>query len=857
MQQKLSNSTSSKVFISYAWGGESERIAQEVEKALGERELEVVRDKTNGVGFKGLIKDFMREIGKGNFVVVVLSDKYLKSKNCMFELLEIHEHGDFQQRIFPIVLPDAKIFDSEDVIDYTDYWDAKIKSLEEKIRSSERLTNRKRVHNDLDFYEKIRDTIDHLMDILADMNTLTPEIHRNNNFEEIYKQIDAELKAAAEFGNREERLKEKLQEAVVEKKYEYDIFLSFSSKDNDFVKEVSAKLRAYGLRVFMSNDSLAKDAGTPFFTRIDHALGHSKHFLLLCTPYAMESGWVEHEYISFFNNHYIPSKKKQKLLILKGPNFNLKLVPALLSPIQTISSVEELIEALVPDELQKNKTKEAKQNEEALWQSTLSTNTIEAYTHYLNSSRLQLYKKEANNEIETLKKYKSEKEKEQGLQNLLKNKKAEVDKAEKSKKKKVDSKKGDTQILKKDSNQKTEIKKENPIDSKEASSLNQKYFWAAAVFLFLILLFIWRPWQNKQDNTISSAKIGIKIPLEVKDLNREEAQFYVDYIKKKHPTAWDSIQAWNKWGNGTPFFNDKNRFIVGYALRDAENKVLRVDGLDSKVLSEIERNLAGDTEWPQMVFVKGGTFKMGSTTGLDNEKPIHEVKLGDFFIGKYEVTVNQFKRFVDATNYKTEAEINGGSFVYINNAWKLKTGVNWRFDAQGNRRSANEYSHPVIHVSWKDAKAFCNWLNKEVSLGYRLPTEAEWEYAARGGDQSKGFTYPGSSSLYNVAWFSENSDGGTKPIGQKSPNELGIYDMVGNVWEWCEDWYGKGYYVYSPKENPTGPLKGEQRILRGGAWDGSSQYCGITIRGRKPPTERYTNVGFRVVRKFTFKVKGD
>jgi formylglycine-generating enzyme required for sulfatase activity len=265
----------------------------------------------------------------------------------------------------------------------------------------------------------------------------------------------------------------------------------------------------------------------------------------------------------------------------------------------------------------------------------------------------------------------------------------------------------------------------------------------------------------------------------------------------------------------------------------------------------------------EMVFVKGGTFLMGSNDGDEDEKPVHTVTVEDFYIGKYEVTVAQFKKFINETNYRTDADKEGWSYVYTGN-WEKKNGVNWKCDVNGNLRPEREYNHPVIHVSWNDVVAYCDWLRKKTGQTYRLPTEAEWEYAARGGNRSNGYKYSGSNNIDKVAWYWKNSGDKllsgdwdwdemkrnncrTHPVGQKSPNELGIYDMSGNVGEKCSDWYGSDYYRNSPRNNPQVPLLGSNRVNRGGCWSNSARHCRVTYRFGLTPDGRSSLLGFRLV----------
>ena len=199
-----------------------------------------------------------------------------------------------------------------------------------------------------------------------------------------------------------------------------------------------------------------------------------------------------------------------------------------------------------------------------------------------------------------------------------------------------------------------------------------------------------------------------------------------------------------------------------------------------------------------MVSVKGGTFMMGATSeqgsdAWDSEKPTHKVTLSDYMIAKTEVTQE---------------------------LWEAVMGSNpSRFKGD---------NLPVENVSWNDCREFIKKLNSLTGLNFRLPTEAEWEYAARGGNKSKGYIYSGSNDLGSVAWYDSNSSSKTHAVATKSPNELGLYDMSGNVYEWCSDWYGD--YSSGSQTNPKGPSSGSNRVIRGGAWLISVRYCRVSNR---------------------------
>ncbi|MBN2279355.1 MAG: SUMF1/EgtB/PvdO family nonheme iron enzyme [Candidatus Marinimicrobia bacterium] len=222
-----------------------------------------------------------------------------------------------------------------------------------------------------------------------------------------------------------------------------------------------------------------------------------------------------------------------------------------------------------------------------------------------------------------------------------------------------------------------------------------------------------------------------------------------------------------------------------------------------------QRDLGGLNSGNNMILVRGGTFQMGSNNGDSDEKPVHSVTVNDFYISKYEVTFAEYDKFCEATNREKPSDEGWG---------------------RGNR--------PVINVTWDDAVAYCKW------AGGRLPTEAEWEYAARGGNQSRGYTYSGNNDIDKVAWYTSNSGNKTHPVGEKQANELGIYDMTGNVWEWCSDWYGT--YPSSSQTNPDGAASGSSRVLRGGSWFNDQSGCRVANRGRNGPEDRSSGIGFRL-----------
>ncbi len=240
---------------------------------------------------------------------------------------------------------------------------------------------------------------------------------------------------------------------------------------------------------------------------------------------------------------------------------------------------------------------------------------------------------------------------------------------------------------------------------------------------------------------------------------------------------------------------------------------------------------AQNSKYPEMIFVQGGSFEMGSTDGYDDEKPVHEVTLSDFYIGKYEVTVGQYKKFCKATG----------------RAFPAKPNKKWYEEHDNIREWTWRDNHPIVNVSWLEAEAYCKWLSQETGEEYTLPTEAQWEYAAKGGQKATQTQYAGSNNINLVAWYDETTyEKGTKPVGLLAPNELGIYDMSGNAFEWCKDFYGA--YSSNAQENPQGISNGQYRTIRGGGWYYVSEFCRITQRDSPKSGLKKFDYGFRVVK---------
>ena len=303
--------------------------------------------------------------------------------------------------------------------------------------------------------------------------------------------------------------------------------------------------------------------------------------------------------------------------------------------------------------------------------------------------------------------------------------------------------------------------------------------------------------------------------------------YYVDQNGKKSQTEFDDLQtAENEMKNrnlyGKIYSNAGESFVVDKPVepeKPAEKPAEKLAEAPPTTGTPSGNRFADFTETArnlkiEMIAVQGGTFTMGCASEQgsdcrDNEQPAHQVTVSDFYIGKYEVTQAQWKAVMGSNPSKFKGD-----------------------------------NFPVEQVSWNDVQAFINRLNEQTGKQYRLPTEAEWEFAARGGSNSRNYKYSGGHTIGAIAWYTDNSGIATHAVGTKSPNELGIYDMSGNVYEWCGDWYGD--YSSAAQRDPEGPSSGSYRVIRGGSWGRDARSCRVSHRGSDYPGYRGNIVGFRV-----------
>ncbi len=303
--------------------------------------------------------------------------------------------------------------------------------------------------------------------------------------------------------------------------------------------------------------------------------------------------------------------------------------------------------------------------------------------------------------------------------------------------------------------------------------------------------------------------------------------------------------------------------------------------LDISRAASLERRRANTGSTEAMAALDGGVFLMGTEFAdgfpADGEGPVRQVLLDRFYIDRYPVTNQQFAEFVKATGHKTDAERFGWSFVFEGHIpeearprvaddsvlaapWWLKVrAADWQHPEGPDSSIESRGMYPVVHVSWRDARAFANWAGK------RLPTEAEWEFAARGGLEQKLYPWgdeltPNGRHLCNI-WQGEFPDQDTSedgysapaPVDAFPPNNYGLYTITGNAWEWCADWFHPVYHAWATRANPTGPVEGKTKVIKGGSYLCHKSYCNryrVAARTANSPDSSTTNMSFRCVRDF-------
>jgi formylglycine-generating enzyme required for sulfatase activity len=879
------------VFISYAWGDEREEIVNQLDQALAQRGLKIIRDKRD-LGYKGSINAFMERIGQGNCVIVVISDKFLRSPNCMFELVEIAEGKQFHDRIFPIVLNDADIYDPVKRLEYVKHWEDKLAELDKAMKQVGQ-ANLQGIREDIDQYSRIRDKVSGLTSILKDMNTLTPEMHRESDFSQLYEGImqrggtepspisgDApfmglqyfDVEDASLFFGRT-NLTDSLLEHINSNRFLAVVGASGSGKSSvvragvvaslkeepnwkiHIVTPTSDPLETLALALTTDSESVSAAKTLREDMRSDPESLHlyarrlmaddSKARMLLVVDqfeelFTLCKDTAERE--AYVNNLMtaVSEEKQGPLTVVLTLRADFYHHCMQLQPLIDMPKYQINIGAMTQDELRQSIEGPAKQEnwecEPGLVDLMLRDVSDEPGALPLLSHALLATWQRRRGRTLTLAGYSDA----GGVHGAIA-KTAE-----------------DTYRYLKD-NQKdiarsiflrlTELGEGNQ-DTRRRVRLDELEQGSASVDDVLKVL--------ADARLVTTGKDSVEVAHEALIREWPTLRLWLEEDREAlriHRHLTETAQGWERNQRDTGDFYRGTRLAQALewakahademsplereyikacqAEKNRERRAVRVRwasvmgavafGLMAVVLAMtgqlyrfIYRPLP--MEWAA---VPAGEFMMGSEDGESDESPIHPVCLDTFEIGTFEVTNEQYYRCVEA----------GACSLPRNQKYN----------------SPEYLDHPVVDVSWFDAKAFCEWNDPNG----RLPTEAEWEKAARGTD---GRIYPWGEeidcSLANYYGKDNGNDycvGDTTPVGSylDGVSPYGTYDMAGNVWEWVNDWYDVDYYGISPESNPLGPEDGDEKVLRGGTWDDNVDYVRSASRDRIDPAYTYYLVGFR------------
>ena len=667
-------------------------------------------------------------------------------------------------------------------------------------------------------------------------------------------------------GNEQTELLEAVEslKQVQPNEFEYDLFVSFSSLDRELLQPVVEKLRGYGLRVFISDQNLKDYVGISFSESIGHALENSQHFVLVSSPNSYDSYWVIIEYETFFNQFHYNDRKNRRIFVLKGFGFEMRFVPLFLRRMQIADNAEEIVHTLVAET--KAQEKLIIKNEELRIKERKARESAEEAEKELieNEKKAKLLadkqQRAEKDQLEQLKlaeekaeqiRLAAQKVEEERIENekqakLLadkqlkeKQQKAEHDRLEqqklveeKAEQKRLAAQKAEEERIETEKQAKFLVDKQLKEKQQKAEKerLEQQKLQEELERAEKQRLAALKSEEERIENE-KQAKLIADQQLKEKQQKAEQDRLEQQIIKEEQAEQKRLLQieetkkALTERIRQQKLKNDRQQklfylllpfvlIICIYIFYIAVSDVIRVNKLairqsSGNIISKID-------SFPiEMVFVKGGEFMMGYDNSAEkDEKPAHKVVVSDFYIGKYEVTQKQWTDIMGT---------NPLSFKGCDNC-------------------------PVESVSWNNVQEFLKKLNQKTGKTYRLPTEAEWEYAA-GGGANKRTKWAGTDNedeLGVYAWYDKNSGGKTHPVGLKKPNNLGIYDMTGNVWEWCGDYYGSDYYTNSPLNNPKGPSTGPSRVMRGGSWDLIADNGCVANRYFITPGRDWYDLGFRL-----------
>jgi len=877
------------VFISYAWGGEGEDIVNQIDQALQQRGLKIIRDKRD-LGYKGSISTFMERIGLGNCVIVVISDKYLRSPNCMFELAEIAEGKQFHDRVFPIVISNAEIYDPVKRLEYVKHWELKRGELAQAMKEVDP-ANLQGIREDMDLYDRIRDKVSGLTSILKDMNTLTPDMHRDSDFSEIYAGIErraagisgllrSETDKSPYMGLRyfdtsdadlfygRESLTRELAERVSKENFLAIVGASGSGKSSVArAGLIPAWKAASTAEVYVITptthplESLAasltreSESVTATATLMDDLKNDARSLRLYVRKLLSAAGesnllLLVDQFEETFTLCKDPAERKafiENLLALADEADGAACVVLTLRADfyhhcaeyeglrQALQEHQAYIGAMTPDELREAIIQPAQKNgwdfPPGLVDLILQdVGTEPGALPLLSHALLETWQRRQGRTL-TLAGYADAGGVKKAIARTAENVYDRLSPAEQTIARGIFLRLTELGEGVQDTRRRAKLDELSRVTDHEAMTKVLKTLTDArlvtteqdsAEVAHEALIREWgtlRKWLDEDRESLRLHRHLTESAAEWQRRGREAGELYRGARLK-------GVQEWMK-GHSEQLSSLEGDFLKASQNANKQERLrwVAVAGVGVALLllfilaqtGRLNRYIYPPLEM-DWVTIPAGEFQMGSENGEDDEKPVHTVYLDEFQIGKYEVTNLQYAQCV-------KAGICGGGAI-----------------------GEDKNLHPVINVTWYDARTFCEW------VGGRMPTEAEWEKAARGGLEGK--TYPWGDEAPTCATDAPNganfyggegcSGDNTMPVGSFAPNGYGLYDMAGNVWEWTSSLYQS--YPYDANDGREDISSSFIRVLRGGAWTYSDSYVRSASRNRIDPSFIYVSFGFRCSR---------
>jgi len=875
------------VFISYAWGGESEAIVNQLDEALQTRGLKIIRDKRD-LGYKGSISEFMERIGQGNCIIVVISDKYLRSPNCMFELVEIADGKGFHERVFPIVLSDADIYDPVKRLEYVKHWESKLAELDQAMRDVKSQANLQGVREDIDQYSRFRDKVSGLTSILKDMNTLTPEIHKDSDFSELYTAIEQRMA-----GEASEIKPESGESPYMGLRYfdtnDADLFYGRESLTQELAERVSKESFLAIVGASGSGKSSVARAGLiPAWRKENergavHVLTPTAHPLeslatsltrdsesVTATSTLMDDMSKDSRSLRLFVKKMLSTSEKVNLLLVvdqfeetftlckditerkafienllslaEEDNNSARVVITLRADFYhhcfeyeglrlTLEKHQANLSAMTQAELREAILQPAENNgwkfQEGLVEQILQDVGSEpGALPLLSHALLETWKRRQGRTL-TLQGYHEAGGVKKAITQTAESVYDKLPKEEQAIARNIFLRLTELGEGTQDTRRRVKMDELAQAQSKEQDAITKVLKTLTDARLVTTeqdsaevaheaLIREWgtlRKWLDEDRESLRLHRHLTESAEEWQRRGREAGELY-------RGTRLTQLQEWLK-SHGNMLSPLENAFVqasqnvkkqeqmrwVGVGVAGVALLLLVMLGVTGKLNRFIYRPVDMEDYW---VTIPAGEFLMGS----EDEKPVHIVYLDEFQIGKYEITNLQYAQCV-------------------------KAGV-----CVGSAFGDDKELHPVVNVSWFDAKTYCEW------VGGRLPTEAEWEKAASWDPKTNTkFTYPWGNSDPTSTLLNYNGEAdGTTSVGKfpDGVSPFGLFDMAGNAIEWTSSRYQP--YPYTANDGREDLNSSNTRVLRGGSWLYDDFSARSAKRFRDSPTSANPIEGFRCAR---------